>query len=133
MVEVNNQTRSSLDTAKLLRVAEQVLALYPTDKELSIAIIGDRLMAKLNQQYRGKAGPTDVLSFPGEYEFLGEVILDYQYLKRQAKREGQTLEEELYFILIHGILHLLGHDDQTEPERQAMIKLGHQVRARITI
>jgi len=134
MVEINNQTKSSIDLAVLTRVAEQTMKLLGvSDKELSVGLVGDKRMAQLNRDYRGKDKPTDVLSFEGEDEMLGEVILDWQHIKRQAKTLGKTEVEELYFILIHGILHLVGHDDDTEPKRLAMIAQGEELRRKIKI
>lgn len=134
MVEINNQTKGQIDLAVLTSVAEQALKLLGLkDKELSVAIIGDKKMAQLNGQYRGKDKPTDVLSFEGEDEYLGEVILDWQHIKRQARGLGKTDVEELYFILIHGILHLAGHDDDTEPKRLAMIAEGEKLLRKIKI
>lgn len=134
MVEINNQTRSAIDLPALVRVAEQALKLLGLeDKELSIGLVGDRKMAQLNRDYRGKDKPTDVLSFEGEDGDLGEVILDWQYIKRQARSLGRTEAEELNFILVHGILHLAGHEDDTEPKRLAMIAEGEALLRKIKI
>lgn len=120
--------------AALARVAEQALKLLGLeDKELSVALIGDKKMAQLNRDYRGKNKPTDVLSFEGEGGDLGEVILDWQHIRRQARSLGKEEVEELYFILIHGILHLAGEDDDTEPKRLAMIAQGEALRRKIKI
>lgn len=134
MVEINNQTKSLIDSVVLADVAEQALKLLGLkDRDLSIGIIGDKKMAQLNRDYRGKDKPTDVLSFEGEGNDLGEVILDWQYIRRQARSLGKTETEELYFILIHGILHLAGQDDDTEPKRLAMIAAGEALQRKIKI
>ncbi len=134
MVEINNQTRSRIDSAALASVAEQALKLLGLEgRELSIGIIGDKRMSQLNRDYRGKDKPTDVLSFEGEDGDLGEVILDWQYIRRQARSLGRTEIEELNFILVHGILHLAGHDDDTEPKRLAMIAEGEALLRKIKI
>lgn len=134
MVEINDKTRSKIDLALVAKVAEAVLLLYKKQRlELSIAFVGDRVMARLNQQYRGKLGPTDVLSFEGEGSELGEVIIDFQQIKRQAERLGHSAKKELIFILVHGILHLLGYEDDTEQKRLAMIRLGEDVIKKINL
>ena len=78
-------------------------------------------MAGLNQQYRGKRGPTDVLSFPQysaeelrqlEPELLGDVVISVETAARQAARARISLWEEMTRLLIHGILHLLGFDHE---------------------
>jgi len=78
-------------------------------------------MAELNQQYRGKSGPTDVLSFPMytaeellrvQPEVLGDVVISTETAQRQADNAGCTLWEEMARLLIHGVLHLLGFDHE---------------------
>jgi len=73
---------------------------------------------------------TDVLSFTEtdneepQPDLLGQIFIDYNQIKRQAKEFSQSDEEELVFILVHGLLHLLGYDDSTEEEAQVMEDLG---------
>ncbi len=86
----------------------------------------DAAMAELNWQYRGVAGPTDVLAFPmaegpfGELSeaLLGDVVISVETAARQAGPAG--LEAELALLLVHGILHLVGYDHGTPGERRAM-------------
>jgi len=128
MVEINNKTRTAIDLKLVEKVVEKVLLLYKKkNKEVSIGFVGDQVMKKLNFQYRGKDNPTDVLSFVGEDNDLGEILINFQQIKRQAKKFGNTDEQELIFILVHGLLHLMGYDDETEKDRLAMIKLGEEV------
>lgn len=97
------------------------------ETELSIAIIGIEEMTELNERYRGKEGPTDVLSFgcddpcpvdSDEPVTLGDVVIAPEVAERQAAEYGHTVEEELNLLLVHGILHLLGygHDEDDEAE-----------------
>lgn len=134
MVEINNKTKTAIDIGAIKKITEQFLAISKKKKfEVSIAFIGDKAMARLNHEYRGKNKPTDVLSFEGEDDFLGEVIIDYQQIKRQAKKFGNSPKQELVFILVHGLLHLLGHDDDTEEKRLKMIKLGEKIIKKIIL
>jgi probable rRNA maturation factor len=74
-------------------------------------------MRTLNRVWRKKDRPTDVLSFPGgeaEDAFLGDVAIDVPYAGRQARRLGHSLQREIQVLLAHGILHLLGHDHETD-------------------
>ncbi|HMB65813.1 MAG TPA: rRNA maturation RNase YbeY, partial [Patescibacteria group bacterium] len=73
--------------------------------------------------------PTDVLSFPAEEpgDFLGEVIINYQQVSRQAPDFDSSPREELVFILVHGLLHLLGYTDDTEETKREMIELGQKL------
>jgi len=88
-------------------------------------------MARLNRYYRGKTGPTDVLSFPmreGSFaslspDLLGDVVISTETAERQARASGRSLRDELVALLIHGILHLLGYDHQTPSEARRMKRL----------
>jgi len=105
--------------AKLKRVATGILELLEQDHaELSVALIGNGEMRKLNARYRRKNYPTDVLSFPtaqgmpGGVLLLGDVIISVDKAKEQAKERGRSLDEEMTTLLIHGVLHLLGYDHE---------------------
>lgn len=129
MVEINNQTRSKIDIKKIRYIAEEFIAASRYKKTtVSIAFVGDKVMRDMNHECRGFDKPTDVLSFPEEIEFrkefLGEVIIDYAQIKRQAKHFSESAEEELIFILVHGLYHLLGYEDATEEGKKKMDKLG---------
>jgi probable rRNA maturation factor len=125
MVEINNTTKTRIDVKLVEIVAKKFLKHYKKQKfNVSIAFVGDREIQKINKIYRGINKPTDVLSFEGEDDFLGEVIISYSQIKKQAREQGKTAEEELIFILVHGLMHLVGYDDETEEGRVKMIRLG---------
>ena len=96
--------------------------------ELSLALVGDAAMAELNQRHRGKRGPTDVLSFSlleGAHSdfrgaLLGDVVIDVEQAARQARRARRALDDELAKLMIHGVLHLLGHDHEEDGEARRM-------------
>ena len=127
MIEINNQSRSKIDERLIRKTAENFLKKYKkSDFDLSIAIIGDERMRKLNNSYRKKNKPTDVLSFEGDKrdKFLGEIVIDYAQIKRQAPKMKNTPKKELEFILVHGLFHLLGYDDATDKGAEKMDKLA---------
>ncbi len=125
MIEINNKTKSKINLALVGRTAEQFLKLNKIkNRDVSIAFIGDASMSKLNKAYRGKNKPTDILAFPGDNDFFGEIIIGYAQIKRQAKVYKNSVRQELIFILIHGLLHLLGYDDKTENGRREMEMLS---------
>ena len=127
MINVNNITKSKIDLVLVKKVAERFLKKYKKQKcEVSIAFIGDMAMRRLNKKYRGIDRTTDVLSFAGEQNFLGEIVINYVQIKRQAKKFGNSIERELIFILVHGLLHLLGYDDESEKGRLEMDELGEE-------
>lgn len=126
MIEINNLTRQRIDKKEILRISEVFLKKYKKNKkDISIAFVGDVKMRSLNRTYRNKDKTTDVLSFEGEGDDLGEVLINIQEIKRQAKKNNQSVRQELLFILVHGFLHLLGYNDDTEARRQKMINLAN--------
>jgi probable rRNA maturation factor len=109
--------------------------------EVSILLIDDAEMARLNKQYRDKEGPTDVLSFaqndgmamPGTSKMLGDVVVSIDTAERQAIAAGRTIEDETAQLVIHGVLHLLGYDDVDEKGFMEMVEVGQRVWKRISI
>jgi len=99
---------------------EKVLsALGCHDRELSILFTDDSHMARLNERYRGKSGPTNVLAFPmgdpddADPRMMGDVVISTDTAEREARSLGETLEETVDRLLVHGLLHLLGFDHET--------------------
>jgi probable rRNA maturation factor len=100
-----------------------------SDAELSLTLLSDRPMARLNRQTFGRRGPTNVIAFPlhpaplpgGPPPLLGEVVISLETCARQARESGWTTEELFDFFLIHGILHLLDYDHDT-PEAEARME-----------
>lgn len=88
--------------------------------ELTVCLIPDAQMARLNQTYRGKRGPTDVLSFPSGRDtetYLGDIAIAPRVARRNARQFGRTLSQELRILMLHGVLHLLGYDHETDNGR----------------
>lgn len=121
-----------LDLSAFERLAEFALEREdaPSNSELSIAIVELAEMSDLNQRYRGLSGPTDVLSFgcddpcavlgPDEPVTLGDVVIAPEVAEAQAAEYGHTIEEELNLLLVHGVLHLLGYDHESDEDAGAM-------------
>ena len=124
MIEINNKTRSKININLIKNVTEKFLDYYKINKDVSIAFVGDIVIRKLNKNYRGKDKITDILSFDGEAEDLGEIVIDYAQIKRQSQKYSKSVQDELIFILVHGLLHLIGYDDQTEKTRNIIIQKG---------
>lgn len=130
------QLTSHRDPEPLDLTAFEALAAFVLDREdvsydveLSIAIVEIEEMAELNDRYRGKDGPTDVLSFgcddpcpvdSDEPVTLGDVVIAPVIAQRQAEEYGHTVEEELNLLLVHGILHLLGYDHEDDEAAAVM-------------
>lgn len=85
------------------------------DPEVSLVLCDDAFIQALNARYRGKDRPTDVLSFAqDDPEFLGDIVISLATAARQAKAAGWPLESEIALLGVHGLLHLLSYDDETE-------------------
>ena len=88
--------------------------------DVCVALVSDRRMRALNRQFRGKDYATDVLSFPSDDRgFLGDIVIAEGVAKRQAKEHGHSLKIELQTLALHGLLHLLGYDHETDDGRMA--------------
>lgn len=93
-------------------------------KTVGIVIIGTANMKALNKKYRRKNKVTDVLSFSGDQNFLGDVVLCAPQIQKQAKEHKLSEAEEFSYLLIHGLLHLLGYDHEvSKREAQKMFKI----------
>jgi probable rRNA maturation factor len=120
---------------KLKAIALKLLELVKQDKaELSLALVGNAEIQKLNAKFRQKNYPTDVLSFPAEdglpgaVRLLGDVIISVDKARQQARERGRTLDEEMATLLIHGVLHLLGYDhERSAKDARIMERLEKQV------
>lgn len=127
MIEVNNRTRSTINIKLVRQVTEKFLKHYKLgNKEVSIAFVGDTTIKRLNRDYLGKYRVTDVMAFPGENKDFGEIIIDYTQIKRQAKGYSGSIKEELIFILVHGLFHLLGYEDKNKKGKAEMERLGKE-------
>ena len=110
-------------------LAESALeALDKADHELSIVLTDDAHIQILNRDFRGKDAPTDVLSF-GQLEgepfvtpvpHLGDLVISVETASRQAEERGHPLAAEVRILLVHGLMHLLGHDHMESDERVRM-------------
>jgi probable rRNA maturation factor len=96
--------------------------------ELTIVITGNAQLRALNRTFREVDAPTDVLSFATTDQlqpdtvYLGDVIISYSKAKEQAQAGGHPVEAEVQLLVVHGVLHLLGHDHYTEAEKNVMWK-----------
>ena len=95
--------------------------------ELSISFVSIDEIHELNLKYRNIDKPTDVLSFPGINNSLGDIIISPEKAKEQAKTIGHSFERELTFLVIHGFLHLLGFDHETKEDEEKMIALQKEI------
>ena len=139
-IQINYDYRKEdLEKLPLHELTQFVLAREdkPFNTEVSISFVTDEAIAELNERYRHKEGPTDVLSFEGDgvdddlsamtlaedpvYE-LGDVVIAPDVASRQTREFGTTFEEEISLLLVHGLLHLCGYDHIEDDEAEVMEK-----------
>ncbi len=110
------------------RAGRLLAALGVRRAELSVVLAADPEIAALNARFRGRGGPTDVLSFSllegaaagFRGGLLGDVVIGVEVAARQARRRGRSLDEEVARLLIHGVLHLLGYDHERDADARVM-------------
>ena len=141
MIDINNESGQAVDEKGLVRLARFALDLLHIheDAELSIVLVDEETMSAYHEKFMGEPGPTDVLSFPmdelrpgrpgGEPPLgvLGDVVLCPAVTQRQAADAGRTPPQEAEYLLIHGLLHLLGFDHGEPQERVVMFGLNDQI------
>jgi probable rRNA maturation factor len=112
--------------------------LQPGLSEMSLALVNDKRMSDLHQQFMKIAGPTDVLTFPMELNekgeaIAGEVAICVPHARRMAKKYGVGVEEELLLYALHGMLHLAGFDDRTAAQYKRMHRAEDDILARLGV
>jgi probable rRNA maturation factor len=140
-VDINNESGLEVDSPGLVRIATfalDQLRIHP-QAELSILLVDEETMGAYHQKYLGEDGPTDVLSFPmdelrpptdGEEPpegLLGDIVLCPAVTDRQAKEHGRSTTAESEYLLVHGLLHLLGFDHAELEEKAEMFTLKDKI------
>jgi probable rRNA maturation factor len=113
--------------AALRAAVSTVLA---ADADVVVLLTDDATLADLNQRFRGKPGPTNVLSFPAPEQarpHLGDIAIAYGVCAREAGEQGKTVKHHLMHLVVHGVLHLVGYDHETDSEAELMEALERRV------
>ncbi len=141
MIDLNNESGVDVDTERLLKLAAFALAelrIHP-EAELSVLLVDEATMSAYHEKFMGEPGPTDVLSFPMDelrspdpddepvLGVLGDIVLCPTVTAAQAAASDRTPEEEADYLLIHGLLHLLGYDHAEAAEKKAMFDLNDRI------
>jgi probable rRNA maturation factor len=138
----NHQRVVPVGVSELERFLQRVKKEIGLGKDcVAIRLVGDPEMTRLNETYRKRKGPTDVLSFPAAVDsakpgtlkqqvrkagngFLGDIAISPKVARRNAKSLGRQLPEELKVLILHGVLHLLGYDHETDRGEMERIEMG---------
>ena len=135
--QINDEFGYSEDYDYLDSLIERVLTREKaTDSVFSIIFVDNEKIHELNKQFRGVDRPTDVISFAledAEEEFLstirvlGDIYISIPKMQEQAKEYGHSEKRELAFLVVHGLLHLLGYDHQTDEEEKVMFQIQEEM------
>lgn len=149
-IQVDEEYTAPVETANLAAAVAETLRRQGVESgQVTVVVTGDEEIAVLNQEYRGIAGPTDVLSFPAQEpddastptlalppelaaemaSYLGDIVIAYPYAARQAEHYGASIASELRLLAVHGTLHLLGFDHDTPTAERAMWAAQEEVLA----
>lgn len=120
MIAIRNLTKTRVQEQKLKRLAEKVLRGEGSGKDLSLVVVGPTRMRQLNKTFRDKEHTANVLSFAGAGDELGEIVLCPSAIRKDAREYGITKESALAWMLVHGLLHLLGYSHTTAKKRRVM-------------
>ncbi len=130
----NRQRRTQVPLAELQQfLARARRTLHLPAGSFAVCLVTNAQIARWNRRYRGKAGPTDVLSFPAESarkpsrknsrsngnqpvdgNYLGDIAIAPAVARRNSRRFGRTFEQEMHILVLHGMLHLMGYDHETD-------------------
>jgi probable rRNA maturation factor len=140
-IDISNESGIEADHEALVRLATFALGqlrIHPL-AELSILLVDEDTMSAYHEKYLGEPGPTDVMSFPmdelrppndGEEPplgLLGDIVLCPAVTERQARESARSTSEEAEYLLVHGLLHLLGYDHSTQAEQTEMFGLTDKI------
>ncbi len=140
-IDINNESGLEADSPGLVRLATfalDQLRIHP-QAELSILLVDEGTMSAYHEKYMGEPGPTDVLSFPMDelrppeddedppLGLLGDIVLCPAVTDRQAREHNRTPQSEAEYLLVHGLLHLLGFDHADDDEKSEMFGLKDKI------
>jgi len=137
---INRQDQFQLDLPALRAYERRVKSVLKLgSRDFNICFVTDDDISRMNSVYRGKAAPTDVLSFPWEGEgesdpeesamgefhnFMGDIVISVATAERNARAESHAVLEELRLLILHGVLHLLGYDHETDHGEMNSLELS---------
>jgi probable rRNA maturation factor len=119
--------------ARLTGAAEAARKAVRLKGGFTILLAGDRKLRALNHDFRGKDKPTNVLSFPGADGYAGDIALAYGVTRKEAKVAGKTMADHATHLVVHGVLHLAGHDHERPKEARAMESLEVKILGRLGV
>ncbi|MEM1038063.1 MAG: rRNA maturation RNase YbeY [Pseudomonadota bacterium] len=135
----DEQTLTALSERALMAAAAHVTELLPQDPEVSVVFTDNNAIQTLNARWRGMDKPTNVLSFAANdasgppSPLLGDIVLAQETIAREAQAQDKAFDDHVIHLLVHGFLHLLGHDHLNDKEAHAMEETERRVLADLGI
>ena len=141
MIDINNESGEPVNELRLVQLARfalDELRIHP-QADLSILLVNEETMSSYHRRFMDLDGPTDVMSFPMDElrapaddepaprGTLGDIVICPQFTSAQAPENGREPAEEIEYLLIHGLLHLLGHDHAEPNEKEIMFGLNDRI------
>jgi probable rRNA maturation factor len=134
MIAIQPKRKPAFDSSLLERAARAALDHQRAGGDLTIVLTDDAQLHKLNRDFLGIDAPTDVLSFPASEPdpetgaaYLGDILLSLPRAQKQARAAGHPLADEAQLLVVHGVLHLLGHDHGAAREKKKMWKAQREI------
>lgn len=131
-ITIVNKTNRRIKITAIRSFVKAVLSELGIEKaSLSLVFLNPDEIRDYNRRFRNTDLETDVMAFPGEGDYLGDVLVCPVVVEENAKELGTSFEEEMAFVIVHGILHLLGYTDHTPEEKEEMFKLQREILKKI--
>ena len=112
---INRQRKHPVDRPRMLNFLSRLVADLSPDADFSVVLVSDRTIHRYNREYRGPDKATDVLSFQGDAPYLGDILISVETAYHQAERSKVlTLDSNIRRLALHGLLHLMGYDHETD-------------------
>lgn len=136
MFEIFNETNETIDIKDIETLLNNTVKFLSIEEAIfNVIIVDDEKIHEINREYRNVDRPTDVISFAleddktmtSEVRILGDIYVSIDTARRQAYEYYNTEKEELRFLIIHGLLHLLGYDHMNESDEKEMMSLEEEV------
>jgi probable rRNA maturation factor len=121
---INRQRKHPVDRSSILNFLSLLVADRSPGGPFSVVLVSDRAIHRYNREYRGQDKATDVLSFPGDDAYLGDILISVENAYDQARRSKVlTLESNIRRLALHGLLHLMGYDHETDDGQMRVLEI----------
>jgi len=121
---INRQRKHPVNRLQIKKFLSRLVADLSPDSPFSVVLFSDRTIHRYNREYRGQDKATDVLSFPGDAPYLGDILISVETAHDQAERSKVlTMESNIKRLTLHGLLHLMGYDHETDDGQMRAVEI----------